>query len=247
VELDPQAPRLLSGLAETYAGAARYREALRLAERAADMTPTDWGPHAVLISAALASGDVVGATERLRDALRRITVEGILAERPDQLRLWLPLLSPADRRGLDPLPALTAAMADTGGYYLARAQVRSALGHDARADFDSATAWYERWRAARPDDQWLAVAAAMAFAGQGRRDDAVRAGEAAVALFVNDTWEGPGAHAVLAEILWRFGDRDRAAAELERFAAYPQNRDLVRHDPRYAALREHPRVRRLIE
>jgi tetratricopeptide (TPR) repeat protein len=237
----------VNGLAETYAGAARYGEALRLAERAMDMTPTDWGPHAALINVTLASGDAGGAGERVREALSRITVEGILVERPDLLRVFLPLLSAAQRRVLDPFPALTAAMADTAGYYLARAHVRSALGHDARADFDSATVWYQRWRATRPDDPWLAVGTAWAFAGQGRGDEAVGAGEAAVALFANDTWEGPGAHAALAEILWRFGDRDRAAAELERFAAaFPQNRDFVRHDPRYAALREHPRMRQLL-
>ena len=246
VELDPQAARLLNGLAETYWGAARYPEALRLAERALDVTPTDWGPHSVLINASVAAGDLAGAGARARAALSRITVEGILVERPDMLRLWFPLLSPADRRGLDPFPALTPAMADTGGYYLVRGQVRTALGHDARADFDTAAAWYRRRRADRPDDQWLAVAAAMAFAGQGRRDDAVRAGETGVALFAKDTWEGPGAHATLAEVLWQFGDRDRAAAELERYAAYPQNRDLVRHDPRFAALREHPRIQQVI-
>jgi len=247
VELDPQAPRLLSGLAETYNGAGRYGDAGRLAERAVDVTPTDWGPHYVLIGAAIASGDLAAARARMRDAVSRITVEGVLVERPDLLREWFPLMELSAQRALDPLPALAASMADTAGYYLARAQVRTALGRDGRADFDTATAWYERRRAARADDPWLALAATMAYAGQGRRDDAVRTGEAAVALFANDTWEGPTAHAIFAEILWRFGDHDRAAVEIGRFiAAGPINRDLVRHHPRYATLREHPRVRQLI-
>jgi serine/threonine-protein kinase len=247
IELDPQSTRLLGGLGETYAGAGRYADGARLAERAMDARPTDWGAHNVLILAAVASGDVAGAGRRVGDALARITVEGVLVDRPDRLRDWFPLMPAGTRRGLDPFPPLTAAMADTAGYYLARAQMRSALGRDARADYDTAAAWYERRRAALPDDPWVAQAAALAFAAQGRRDDAIRTGEAAVALFANDTWEGPSAHAILAEILWQFGDRDRAAAELERFAAsYTQNRDLVRHDPRYAAMREHPRVRQLM-
>jgi serine/threonine-protein kinase len=246
VRLDPQAGRLLGGLAETYSGAGRYLDAVRFAERAVDQTPTDWGPHNVLVSAVVASGDVTRAGERVREALARITVEGILVDRPDMLRDWIPLMSAATRRGLDPFPPLASSMADTAGYYLARAHARSALGADPRADFDSAAAGYVRRRAERPEDPWLAVAAAMAFAGQGRRDDAIRAGEAAVALFANDTWEGPGAHAILAELLWRFGDPDRAAVELERFAAYAQNRDLVRHHPRYAAMREHPRIRAML-
>jgi len=146
-----------------------------------------------------------------------------------------------------PANPLTAAMADTAGYYLARAQMRSLMGRDARADFDTAAAWYERRREASPDEPWFALYAAQAYAGQGRRDEAIRTGEMAVALLAKDTWEGPGTHAILAEILWQFGDRDRAAAELERFAAsYPQNRDLVRHDPRWAAMREHPRVQQAL-
>jgi predicted Zn-dependent protease len=195
----------------------------------------------------VASGDLDRAAARVGDALARITVEGILVDRPDLLRDWLPLVPAATRRSLDPLPALAPSMADTAGYYQARAHVRTALGQDARTDFDSAAAGYARRRAARPEDPWLALAAAMALAGQGRRDDAIRAGEAAVALFANDTWEGPAAHAVLAEILWRFGERDRAAAELERYAtSYRQNRDLVRYHPRFAAMREHPRVKQLL-
>jgi tetratricopeptide (TPR) repeat protein len=236
----------VGGLGETYSGAGRYADAVRLTERALDATPTDWGPHFALVTCAVASGDLDRAAVRVSDALARITVEGVLVDRPDLLREWLPLMSPATRRSLDPLPALAPSMSDTAGYYLARAHVRAALGADPRADFDSAAAEYVRRRAVRPEDPWLAVASAMALAGQGRRDDAIRAGEAAASLFANDTWEGPGAHAILAEILWRFGERDRAAAELERFAAYPQNRDLVRHHPRYAAMKEHPRIRAML-
>jgi serine/threonine-protein kinase len=247
VQLDPQSARLVGGLAETYGGVGRYADGVRLAERAVDATPTDWGPHFALVNCAVASGDLDRAAARVGDALARITVEGILVDRPDLLRDWLPLVPAATRRSLDPLPALAPSMADTAGYYQARAHVRTALGQDARTDFDSAAAGYARRRAARPEDPWLALAAAMALAGQGRRDDAIRAGEAAVALFANDTWEGPTAHAVLAEILWRFGERDRAAAELERYAtSYRQNRDLVRYHPRFAAMREHPRVKQLL-
>jgi tetratricopeptide (TPR) repeat protein len=247
MELDPQSTRLVGGLGETYAGAGRYADAVRLSERAMDARPTDWGAHNVLITVAVASGDIADAGRRVADALARITVEGILVDRPDRLRDWFPLMPPGTRRALDQFPPLTTVMGDTAGYYLARAHMRSALGRDARADFDTAVAWYERQRAASPDEPWFALYAAQAYAGQGRRDEAIRAGEAAVAALTRDTWEGPGVHAALAEILWRFGDRDRAAAELERFAAsYPQNRDLVRHDPRWAEMREHPRIKQVL-
>jgi hypothetical protein len=103
---------------------------------------------------------------------------------------------------------------------------------------------YARVREQGPEDPWVALYAAPAYAGQGRSGEAVRTGEEVVALFATDTSEGPAARAVLAEILWRFGQRDRAVAELTRYAAaYPQARDLARYDPRYAATREDPRLR----
>ena len=51
----------------------------------------------------------------------------------------------------------------------------------------------------------------------------------------------------LAQTYLRFGDRDAAAAEMVRFVqAAPGNRQTVRFDPRFAAFRDDPRVRRAI-
>jgi serine/threonine-protein kinase len=247
VELDPQSGRLMGGLAETYVGAARYRDAERLTDRAYALLPTDWGVHYTMISGAIGSGDLSKARQRVAQAVARLTVERILVDRSANLEEWYPLLSDEARRALDPFPALTTSMADTAAYYLVRAQIRTRQGHDARADFDSAAARYHGQAAVRPEEPWIQLYLAQAAAGQGRRDAALRAGDAAMANFARDLWEGPGARAAYAEILWQFGERDRAVAELERFVTgFPAARDLVRHNPRYAAMREDPRVRTLI-
>jgi len=245
--LDPQSGRLLSGLSETYAAVRRYRDAERLVQRAVAVSPTDWAVHNTRIWVALCSGDVAGAASRAREAIERLGVSGILADRPELVTGWLPLLAPADRSAFDPFPPLTAAISDTGSYYLQRATARRHLGRDARADLDSAIVLFERKVRERPDDRLLHDRLGRAYAGAGRRADAVRAGQAAVAASAKDAYEGPFAYLTLAEIYAQFGERDRAAEQLERFiAALPYGRDWVRYRPEFAGLRSHLRIRRLI-
>lgn len=247
VQLDPQAGRLVGGLAETYAGAGRYRESDELAERAFALVPTDWGVHFTMVTSALGSGDLARARQRAKQAVDRLTVERILVDRPANLEQWYPLLPDDQRRALDPFPALTTSMVDTAAYYLARAQIRSRGGYDARADFDSAARRYRRQAENRPDEPWIALYVAQAAAGLGQRDEALRAGEQAMANFARDQWEGPGSHIVFAQILWRFGERDRAVTELGRAVSGPRMfRDLLRYDPHFEDMRADPRVRQLI-
>ncbi len=187
------------------------------------------------------------AGERAREALARLGVPSVLVNRPDVVREFAPLLSPAARAALEPFPPLVPAISDTAGYFLARAVVGRLLGRNARADLDSAAAVYARKTRERPDDWDYHVGLARTLAALGRGDEAVRAGQRAVELSANDPYEGSYGSAALAEILWQFGERDRAVAQLERHVtATPLYRDLVRHDPRYAAMRTYPRIRRLM-
>jgi predicted Zn-dependent protease len=175
-----------------------------------------------------------------------MTLERILVDRPANLEDWFWLMPDEARRALDPFPLLSTSIVDTAGYYLVRGQVRRYLGRDARADFDSAAARYRRQAAERPEEPWIQLFLAQALAGLERRDDALQAGDAAMTNFARDQWEGPWARSMYAEILWQFGERDRAVAQLQAYVTgYGAARDLLRHHPRFAAMREDPRVRRL--
>ena len=247
VELDPQASRLVNGLAETYSGATRYRDAERLAERAFAIAPAEWGVHYTLIQSAVATGNLAAARERVARAVARMTLERILVDRPANLEEWYWLMSEDGRRALDPFPPLTVSMIDTAAYYLVRGQVRRNMGADARADFEAAAARFRRQAADRPEEPWVQLYLAEAASGLNRRDEAITAGDAAMRNFARDQWEGPWARSVFAEILWRFGERDRAVTELEAYVTgFPAGRDLLRHHPRFAPMREDPRVRKLI-
>jgi len=247
IALDPQSPRLLNGLAETYVGVGRQPEGEHLALRALDLAPSDWAVRATLVLSALAAGNLAEAGSRARAALARLGAEGILIDRPDIISDWLPLLPPDARSALDPFPALTTFIADTGSYYLQRAETRRALGGEAKPDFDTAVTHFEQGIRRRPDDPFIRQRLAQALAGAGRRDDAVREGRTAIERFANDAWEGPYAHATLAEIHLQFGERDLAIAQLEQFvAALPGARALVRYGPEWRSVLDDPRVRRLV-
>jgi serine/threonine-protein kinase len=108
---------------------------------------------------------------------------------------------------------------------------------------------YERRLKERSDEAWDHGYLGQAYAGLGRRDDALREGRRALELLplTRDAWEGPDLLALLMETCLRFGDREGAVQAALRFiAALPGNRLLVRHEPRYQGVRDDPRVRRAL-
>jgi serine/threonine-protein kinase len=249
LELDPQSQVLLSDVAETLKGLGRPEEGRPAVERAIALDPTDHFARWSQIDMLIERGDLTGAGDAARQAITRIGLPQLLVERPLLLGRWAALLPPAARSQLEPFPPLRAEMYDTAGYYLARAQIEEGLNRDARASYDSAAMAYERRLKERSDEAWDHGYLGQAYAGLGRRDDALREGRRALELLplTRDAWEGPDLLALLMETCLRFGDREGAVQAALRFiAALPGNRLLVRHEPRYQGVRDDPRVRRAL-
>jgi serine/threonine-protein kinase len=248
-QLDPQAEPVVSGVGELLVGMGRPAEAKPMVDRAVELAPEDWVAHYSAVAASVELGDLTGAADAAQRAIERIGLPRLLAERPRFLIGWARLLGPANRAVLLPFPPLAPTMPDTGGYYLARAQVEELLGRQARGSFDSAAAAYERRLRIQPDEPWDHAFLGQAYAGLGRRDDAVREGRRAEDLLPlsKDAWEGPLLISMLVGTYRRFGDQDAAVAEIARFiTAEAGNRLLVRYDPVFAGFRNDPRVKRLI-
>lgn len=249
MELDPEGEQAVSGVAELLDGMGRAAEARPTAERAVALWPDDWLAQVVAVQGRVETGDLADAANAAERAIERLSLPGLLTDRPRELANFARLLRPADVARLLPFPPLGPAMPDTAGYYLARGRIEDLLHRDARASFDSAAAVYERRLRARPDEPWDHCFLGVAYAGLGRRDDAIREGRRAQELLplTKDAWEGPGLIATLAFTYLRFGQRDAAVAELVRFiAAQPGNRALVRYAPVFAPFRDDPRIKRLI-
>ncbi|OOG60311.1 winged helix-turn-helix domain-containing protein [Rhodanobacter sp. C03] len=129
----------------------------------------------------------------------------------------------------------------------------------AAGDTDKATATYTevaaRMRATlveRPDDADLHLALGFAYAGLGRKAEAVAEGERAVALMPvsKDALTGPDMLASQAQLYVRVGQPDQAIALIGRVLSItngaPLSSALLRLDPDWDSLRDDPRFKALL-
>ncbi len=159
-------------------------------------------------------------------------------------------------RALESLSLLPGGVCAVQFYFLPRELMEAdvwALKGDAersRAGFDAARAVLEREAAARPEDPRIPSALGLAYAGLGRREDAVREGERGRRMSAASKHAARVgfADAALARIHLMTGDREAAARLVEALLTTPTHPDavpLVWLDPRWAPLRNHPRLRSL--
>jgi tetratricopeptide (TPR) repeat protein len=103
----------------------------------------------------------------------------------------------------------------------------------------------------RPYDHRLHSALGRAYAVLGRDDDAVAAAKRAVELnpVSRDSLEGPSPAIDFAKISARVGDHEQAIDRLEELLSIPSrvSAPLLRLDPAWDPLRDHPRFQELLE
>jgi serine/threonine-protein kinase len=121
----------------------------------------------------------------------------------------------------------------------------------AQASFDSARVLLEVEVQEYPEDERRVVALGLAYAGLGRKDEAIRAGLNALDLPYPKTDLIHRAPTVLA-LVWihaMLGDRDVAIDQLESYLAIPSrwSAQTELRDPRFDPLRDHPRFQALLE
>jgi tetratricopeptide (TPR) repeat protein len=132
------------------------------------------------------------------------------------------------------------------------AQVYDLLGDRelARAYYDSARVFLERETLEQPDDSRIHSTLGIAYAGLGRSEEAIRQGKLAVELMpvARDAFDGPYRLEDLARIYTMVGDYDAAIEQLEHLLSIPSTVSvpLLRIDPTWDALRDHPRFQALL-
>jgi tetratricopeptide (TPR) repeat protein len=121
----------------------------------------------------------------------------------------------------------------------------------AHASYDSARIVLEKEITAHQDDYRLHSALGIAYAGLGRKDEAIREGKRGVELYPvsKDALDGTNGVRGLALIYTMVGEYDAAVAQIEYLLSIPSwiSYHDLHLDPRWDPLREQPRFQALLE
>ncbi|UCC81706.1 MAG: hypothetical protein JSW46_11900 [Gemmatimonadota bacterium] len=233
----------------------RYPEAERSYERAIALLP-DFGVLYVELACVYLAWD--GTTERARAALARASQAGASPG-------WLgPLLQvqfelfDRDYPGaLDQLALWERDFLDVIYVFVPRArlyaQVYGLIGdrERERAYYDSARVVVEARMGELQADPRLHSALGIAYAGLGRVEEAIREGRIGVELAPRDKDAAMGPYRILelAQIYTMVGEYDAAVEQLEYLLSVPgpHSAAMLRVDPTWDALRDHPRFQSLLE
>jgi len=256
-ELDPLSALRAHELGETYTLLRKPREAERHLDRAIALKP-DW-PFPYETKALQLCLHLEGNTEKAAQVLEQAERVGAGQDAGVVyswilLRMWEGDYEGAlERIGSAPSEVVIADQMQIVPKALLWAQVYGLMGNRRleQVYYDSARALIEARAEQHPDDSRLRSALGLAYAGLGRREDALREGELAVALLPmsTETWRGGRRVRDLARIYTMVGEYDAAIDHLESLLAVPSPMTVVtlRLDPTWAPLRDQPRFQRLLE
>jgi serine/threonine protein kinase/Tfp pilus assembly protein PilF len=257
-ELDPRSVEKAEELALTYYYMRRYDEAERVVDRAIALGPDQYQLYGLKTVLYLSwRGDRAKAAAVLRDASEGIPVQELV----DQLlpyfgvsffRVLDSILGPDFRRAIDHA-APGSFGSDTSWYLLVRANWSQHRGLRplAQTYFDSARVFLEKKVRSDSTDARAHSDLGLAYAGLGRKSEAVREGELGKRLMPLSREAVTAVDLIesLAQIYLMVGEPGRAIAQLEILLATPGpiSPSWLSVDPRWSSLRGNPGFERLLE
>jgi serine/threonine-protein kinase len=255
-ELDPRSVARAIEVAETYALLRDGTEAGRHFDRAISLQP-DWAlPYED--KARWLHLRLEGSAERATHVLERAEQAGLRGH-PGIVyaRILLEMWTGDYEEALERLASVgSSVLRDLQDGFVTRAQLQGQvyglMGNRplAQAYYDSARVLLETRVAQSPDDPRYRSALGIAYAGLGRREDAIREGEAAVELLPmsREAYMGAIRAEDLARIYTMVGAYEAAIDQLAVLLAVPSQAavPMLRLDPTWARLRDHPRFQALV-
>jgi serine/threonine-protein kinase len=245
VRLDPRSPRALQGLGDLLLTMRQHDEAERTLARALELAPSDLGLRDEAAMVRLARGDLAGARAVINAAPKDVDPTALVAYMATFQDLFWVLDDTQQRLLLRLSPG--SFDGDRGGWGLIMAHTYALRGDrvKARAYADSARGAYLQYVAASPQDAYRRVLLGVALAYLGRKADAVREGERAVAALPisKDAFLGPYIQHQLVRIYLILGQPDKALDRLEPLMKMPYflSPAWLRIDPMFTPLRTNAR------
>ncbi len=258
--LDPRNMALLTDAAWTYTMLRQFPAALKLCDRALDITPNDLDVMASKASIYQAQGNLQQAARLLSEIPGQKPFERIFATKITQLRL--------ERNYGEAIRLLQAGLAqfpfasetEKAFYQLNLAFMQRLAGDLAGAKLtaEQARTAYEQLHRDQPERSGWAAALSLAYAAMGEKDSAIKLAERAIVLLprAKDAMDGPGLEANLALIQTIFGEKSRPISTLTQllqtpytnlFGQGPITPALLRLDPLWDPLRGDPAFQKLCE
>jgi len=252
-ELDPRYGRLIEEIGDTYVHLRNYPEAERCYNRAISLRPDSPISYS---SKAWLYLFWEGKTEKARAVLEEASQNiGSLED-----RLIVVLLDVFDgnyQEALAQLSSLKLEAFESSFYFIPKAQLYAQINgllanrQLEQSYYESARSILESKIEERPEDGRFHSSLGIAYAGLGRKEDALREGKLAVELLPVTKEALRGCYRVkdLARIYVMVGEYDLAIEQLEYLLSIPSELSipLLRLDPAWDPLRNHPRFQKLVE
>jgi serine/threonine protein kinase/Tfp pilus assembly protein PilF len=253
MELDPRDATLALNLGESYALVRNLQQAGRWLDKANALTPEWVRPYGLKARFLLrVGGDITGARSTLAFA-SRLTI----AEYRDvpYAGILLALFSRDYQAGLDQLSSQSFEAFDSQFWFvpkaLLQAQLCGLLGQreSELKYYDAAARLLESKLRNAPDDARFHGSLGIAYAGLGRKTDAISHGKQALTLLPvsKEAYRGAFHLEEMARIYAMVGERDASIEQLEHLMSIPFDLAApgLRLDPAWDSLRDHPRFQKL--
>jgi serine/threonine-protein kinase len=249
--LDPRYITTQRRLSQSFLRLRRYPEALAAADRGLALAPDNLDLIENKAMIHLAQGDLPGARTTIHAASAETEPTALAAAFGNYWDLYW-VLDDSQQLLLLRLPP-SAYDGDRGTWGIVRAQTYDLRGDRAHARVyaDSARIGFEETLRATPDDAQRHVFLGLALAYLGRKTEAMKEGERAVALVPasRDGYTGSYIQHQLVRIYLLVGEPEKALDQLEPLLRMPYflSPGWLKIDPAFEPLRTNPRFRKLVE
>jgi len=248
--LDPRPFGPSPAFADALVRMRRYAEAREACDRGLAIQPGNLALIEIKAAAFLAQGDLAGARAVVKAAPEEVEPTSLVAFLAAYTDLvWL--LDDAQRQQLLGLtPAAFDGDRGTWALCLAQAYAFTSDGANVHKYAEQATKAYEEQLRAAPEDAQRHVLLGLALAYLGRKEEAIREGERAVALVPVSKSAITGAYLQhqLVRIYMLVGEPEKALDQLEPLLKIPYylTPGWLRIDPNFDPLRKNPRFQKLV-